>query len=256
MWLSRIRTMASSASVSGDAAASAYDRLQPVFTDTRTLTSGVVASAGTANYLSTEAYYEARQHDESLDLNPPSSEYPPPLYIEEMATSDQKELESLLSGLADHLIDKLRGARAALANELPDHIAQAHASMQELLDQVLHHFSDDVIDRERVKDGRIKRAPWWKPDAQYGVIRPHRIRFIVQGYAPRVDVETERRIEDLIKQASVLGEIQAEKHRHGSSGEEQNILARRHLAALESFLLYLLRSHRPDLHRVPTGSDG
>jgi hypothetical protein len=247
-WLSQIRMMASSATVSGDVAADAYYKLQSFFTDVRTITSGIVASAGTANYLSTEAYYEARQYDVRLGPEAPSSNHPS-LYVEDVATADQKELESLLSELASHLGEKLRGARAALASNQPDHIGQAYTSMQELLDQVLHHFSDDVVGGERIKDGRVKKASWWKPDPKDGVTRPHRVRFVIQDDAPEVDPETDRRIKAMIEQARALGGIQAEKHRHGSGGEGQKNIGLRHMAALEAFLLFLLRNRRAEIHQ-------
>lgn len=243
--LFEINGMASSASVSGTVAGIAYQKIQPFLTDVRTLTPGIVASAGTAHYLSTEAYYEARQHDPSLPPEPPSSKYYP-VYVEDAATPDQKELDFLLSGIAPHLADKLCGARTALASNHPDHIGQAYTSMQELLDQVLHHFSDDVVEG---KDGRVKKACWFKPDPKDGVIRSHRVRFVVQGYALEVDPETERRIQQLIEQARPLSKIETGKHHHGPTEQAGKIIARQVLTNLEAFLLYLLRNHRPDFHQ-------
>ncbi len=217
------------------------------------LTTGVMSAGANAHYAGTSGYYTARQHYPSLDPNPPSSKYPP-IYVEDMATTDQKDLNFLLLRLGADLYKKLQGARAALASNYADHTAQAYTSMQELLDQVLHHFSDDMIKGARSKDGRVKKAPYWKFDTTVrgGVTRPHRIRFVVQGFEAEVDAETERRIQDLVGQASTLTQIQVEKHRHGAGSEEQKILARRLLAALETFLLYLLRSHRPDLQQGRT----
>jgi hypothetical protein len=68
------------------------------------------------------------------------------------------------------------------------------------------YFSDDIIDGKRVDDGKVKKASWWTRDAtaKDGVTRPHRIRFVVQGYAAKVDAEMEHVIQDLNKQARAL----------------------------------------------------
>jgi len=206
-----------------------YRRLAVPQANATTLSTGVMSAAANAHYVGTAAYFEARDHHPSIHPEPPSHEYPP-VYVCELATTDQKDLDLLLSGLGTHLYEKLRGARAALASQSPDHIGQAYASMQELLDQVLHQFADGT--GEEGKDAKIRKAPWWEPDPQHGVIRLHRIRFVVQGYAQHVDDETERRIQDLAKQATVLGEIQGGKHRHGLSAQVEPILARNLLRAL------------------------
>ncbi len=210
---------------------------------------GVMSAGANACYAGTTAYYTACQHDPTLGGEPPSVKYLP-IYVEEVATADEKQLNGLLLALGGDLYGKLQGARAALVSNQPDHVAQSCNSMQELLDQVLHHFSDDPVCGE--KDGRVKRAPWWQadPTAKGGVTRGHRIGFVVRGYSTDVDADTKRRIEDLTEQAKTLGgAIQAEKHHHGASNDEQKVLARRLLGALQSFLLFLLQSHRPDLHR-------
>jgi hypothetical protein len=123
------------------------------------LATGVMSAGANACYAGTSGYYAARQRNPSLDPEPPSIKYPP-VYVEDVATTDQKDLNSLLLGLGADLYKKLEGARAALASNHADHIAQAYTSMQELFDQVLHHFSDDMIKGTRVKDGRVRKAPY------------------------------------------------------------------------------------------------
>ncbi len=239
--------LALSAVGSAETVAKRYGEIFALQQQDRTAAAAMILTATTVNTMSVSAYVSARTNDPTLDAIPPGAHFVP-IYVPQAATPEQKELKTKLAMLAPPLADKLEGAWEALASNNPDRLGQAATSMQELLDQVLHHFADGP--KRKQKDGRVKKAPWWKPDpkSRSGVTRAHRVRFVVQGYAEKVAVETETNIQSLIKDAAALASIQDLKHRHGPLKEGAGIVARRLLADLEAFLLLLLQLHRPEFH--------
>lgn len=240
--------LVSSAEASAGKIATGYRGIVPLQTQARSFAAAMAPTGMTVSTVAASAYFFARDHDPTLGLLPPGAQIPP-IYVAEAATPEQKELDLRLATLVPHLAAKLEGAREALASHNPDRVGQASTSMRELLDQVLHHFAREPVNNKN--DGRVMKAPWWTPHptSTNGVTRAHRVRFVIQGYARKVDPETETHIQDLSKQSAALDSIQGLKHRHGSADAGAEFLARKLLGNLEAFLLTLLRLHRPELHQ-------